>query len=530
MVDSEVKLGLHITAKQTYYPIELSNAELLAHYETAQEYHEEISASVHALSRKLKPDPKLIDQQPEMVPSTTRYAIVTFLFELSIMTRVTDGIFFQAVRLYDRYCSKRVVLEDQAKLVVATCLWLSAKTSGGCNHIINNVSIPTGGRFYGPNPRARIPRLSELVHYCGGTDVFDESMFMQMERHILDTLTWDVYEPSINDYVLNVDENCLIQYELYKRQIDHNKEYNRKRQSQTSNDSDATVDERIAKYEEDDEDRNLFEDEDDEDLNMKIRLINLKRFLIDLSTWQYDLLRFELYEISQGIFSIVNRFTGADQCPFLMTPAPSATNQAQMLNIFINAIVKSPQSLVEIYKEKDGIMEFIAQIKSYQVEMQKKIHLASAMDLSRRSVISNDARSYDHHISIPSPTYSQHYTPMRNTSTQSDNSVFSSVDQSSPITPQMCSFGQYKNESACCSTLSVNSIQNKSYKENNNECNKENQLPGTHQILPRAKFINNGMFVSPSGTFNSANSSNRSSLVSLAIGNISVANANSANM
>lgn len=523
MASSDIKLGLHITARQTYYPIELSNAELLAHYETVQEYHEEISANVLSQSCKFKPDSKLIDQQPEMNPLHTRSNLVTYLFELSVMSRVTDGIFFHAIRLYDRYCSKRVVLEDQAKLVVATCLWLAAKTWGGCNHIINNVSVPTGGRFYGPNPRARIPRLSELVHYCGGADVFDESMFMQMERHILDTLSWDICEPMINDYLLNVDENCLIQYELYKRQLDHNKEWSEKRQSQTSNDSDATVDERIVEDEE-----NIYEEEEDEDLNMKIQLINLKRFLIDLSAWQYDLLNYEMFEVSHGIFSIVNKFTEGDQCPFLMTPYPSTTNQAQLLNIFINAVVQSPQSLIEVYKEKSGVMEFISLVKDYQIDLQKKLQLASAMDLSRRSAV--NTRCFEQISTVPSPTYSQHYTPMRNTSTQSENSVFSAMEQSSPITPQMYSFGQYANDSACGSTLSVNSIPNKKPFTNAigkddatvgfHESNKENQMPSSHQVPPRAKFINNGMFVSPSGTVNSGTSSNRSSLISLAIGNV----------
>lgn len=211
-VSNGIPQGLIVTAKQTYYPIELSNAELLAHYEMIQDYHQEISANVISQSCKFKPDPKLIDQQPEMNPQQTRQQVMAVLFELSVKTRVTNGIFFHAARLYDRYCSKRVVLREQAKLVIATCLWLAAKTWGGCNHIINNVSVPTGGRFYGPNPRARIPRLSELVHYCGGADVFDESMFMQMERHILDTLSWDIFEPMVNDYVLNVDENCLLQW------------------------------------------------------------------------------------------------------------------------------------------------------------------------------------------------------------------------------------------------------------------------------------------------------------------------------
>lgn len=273
------RMGLVINAKPDYYPIELSNAELLSHFEMLQEYHQEISTNVIAQSCKFKPNPKLIDQQPEMNPVETRSNIITFLFELSVVTRVTNGIFFHSVRLYDRYCSKRIVLRDQAKLVVATCLWLAAKTWGGCNHIINNVVIPTGGRFYGPNPRARIPRLSELVHYCGDGQVFDESMFLQMERHILDTLNWNIYEPMINDYVLNVDENCLMQYELYENQVTYDKQCSEKRQSQLSQDSDATVDERPYQNEE----------EEEEDLKLKIKLINLKKFLIDVSAWQYDL-------------------------------------------------------------------------------------------------------------------------------------------------------------------------------------------------------------------------------------------------
>ena len=170
--DLKSRMGLIINTKPEYYPIELSNAELLSHFETLQEYHQEISTNVIAQSCKFKPSPKLIDQQPEMNPAETRSKIVTFLFELSVVTRVTNGIFFHSVRLYDRYCSKRIVLQDQAKLVVATCLWLAAKTWGGCNHIINNVVIPTGGRFYGPNPRARIPRLSELVHYLSLIHIF----------------------------------------------------------------------------------------------------------------------------------------------------------------------------------------------------------------------------------------------------------------------------------------------------------------------------------------------------------------------
>ena len=523
MSSSEIKQGLIVTAKQTYYPIELSNAELLAHYETIQEYHQDISANIIEHSSKFKPDPKLIDQQPEMNPFQTRSQIVSFLFELSIMSRVTDGVFFHAVRLYDRYCSRRVVLKDQAKLVVATCLWLAAKTWGGCNHIINNVSVPTGGRYFGPNPRARVPRLSELVHFCGDSTAFDESMFTQMERHILDTLSWDVYEPMINDYVLNVDENCLIQYELYKRQLEHNKEWAKNSKPQSSQNSDSTVTD--------------FEDDEDEDLEMKIQLINLKRFLIDLSTWQYSLLKYDMFEVSLSIFSVIDKFTNHEQGPFLMTPPSSSIDQSQLINIFINAIVRAPGPLIEVYQNQTGVLPFISHVNEYHTELQKKLQLVSAMDLSRRvtntSITVNNSSNFEQNCSPSSVYSSQNYTPMRNTSMHSDNSLFSSAaaEQSSPITPQMYMFNQFKTDSDCGSTLSVNSlphsnnltkieIQRLALRQQitNIDDDKENQIPDRH-IPPKTTFINKNGCNSPSNTLNNIDSSNAASVLSLTIPN-----------
>lgn len=535
------RMGLVINAKPDYYPIELSNAELLSHFEMLQEYHQEISTNVIAQSCKFKPNPKLIDQQPEMNPVETRSNIITFLFELSVVTRVTNGIFFHSVRLYDRYCSKRIVLRDQAKLVVATCLWLAAKTWGGCNHIINNVVIPTGGRFYGPNPRARIPRLSELVHYCGDGQVFDESMFLQMERHILDTLNWNIYEPMINDYVLNVDENCLMQYELYENQVTYDKQCSEKRQSQLSQDSDATVDERPYQNE-----------EEEEDLKLKIKLINLKKFLIDVSAWQYDLLRYELFEVSHGIFSIINQFTNQDHGPFLMTPMTSESKNGEILSTLMNGIVSIPNSLMEVYKTVNGVLPFINQVKEYHLDLQRKLQIASNLNISRKLTISTPSCSFENSnsTSIPSPaSSSQSHTPMRNMSSLSDNSVFSrNMEQSSPITPSMYQFGQQQSNSICGSTVSVNSLVNTNNKQriyeqitgpnsnnaindyidllNLNESNKENQNPATAHYLnggpPKTSFINHVMFPSPTGTINSGKSSSASSLISFGMGNTQV--------
>lgn len=419
--------GLIVTARQTYYPIELSNSELLSHFNTIKEYNEDITIDCTRQFKKFHPDVKLIDQQPEMVPQLTRQSMISFLYKISILSRVTNGIFYHATRLYDRYCSKRIILRDQAKLVLASCLWLAAKTYGGCNHVINNYVIPTGGRFYGPNPRARIPRLSELVHYCnnennindtrnsnlGKNNHFDESMFCQMELHILETLNWNVYEPMINDLILNVDENCLIQYELYQSQLQNRnrctnnpntnitaatgnnttittnqKNEENKRHSHDSTDTDATVD---------DIDDLLNEDKE---LILKIELINLKRFLIDLSCWQYDLLKYDIEDIVSVIFKLINTFGGHDVSPLLSLTTASKTTTDITLSpfmgmsspsnskstihdniqtIFINSLINVPQTLLLVYKDKLGIIPFIFKVKEYYTSLQ----MMNIMDVTR---------------------------------------------------------------------------------------------------------------------------------------------------
>lgn len=469
--------GLIVTARQTYYPIELSNSELLSHFNTIREYNNDITEDCLRQFKKFHPEMKLIDQQPEMIPQLTRQSVITFLYKLSIMAKVTNGVFFHATRLYDRYCSKRIILRDQAKLVVATCLWLSAKTYGGCNHIINNYVVPTGGRFYGPNPRARIPRLSELVHYCNKEEnptlnKFDESMFCQMELHILDTLNWNVYEPSINDFILNVDENCLIQYELYQQQLNSNNNTNNnsnKRNSQNSTDTDATVD---------DIDDMISEDKE---LVLKIQLINLKKFLIDLTCWQYDLLKYDIKDVVLTIFQLINMFSEHDVTPFLTLPQLNTSSTVtidSIQTILINALINVPQSLLLIYKEQMGIVPFIFKVKEYYSNLQmmnimrnnnnnnshNKLPTSHYFDSYHTNEGSSSIESSPQ-LSVTTPSRQQFTinsnmttSSLTNTGNKSDNSVFSnhhypymnhnstSNTNISPITPQLYSFQQQNKE------------------------------------------------------------------------------------
>ncbi|ODV58639.1 cyclin CLN1 [Ascoidea rubescens DSM 1968] len=185
------------------YPKALVDSEINAHKQAINEYQDELSINLYSMASDVKPDINLIRQQPEL-KSNLRAPLLDFLFKIAVRTKVTTGIFYKAARLIDRYCSKRVVLRDQAQLVAGTCLLLAAKTSGGCNHIISSANVPTGGRFLGPTIRSRIPRLNELVQLCGPSCGYDEGMFTQMEMHILDTLEWNVCDPSIYNWAYNL--------------------------------------------------------------------------------------------------------------------------------------------------------------------------------------------------------------------------------------------------------------------------------------------------------------------------------------
>ncbi|CCH41111.1 G1/S-specific cyclin CLN1 [Wickerhamomyces ciferrii] len=308
-------LGLRVTATQKEYPFELSTNELLAHKLFLQDYKEEISQSMYDTAQIYKPDLNLINQQPELKPYL-RTNLLEFLLKISIKTKVTTGIFYQSVRIFDRYCSKRIVLKDQVQLVLVTCLWLSAKTYGGCNHIINNTNVPTGGRFQGPNPRSRIPRLSELAQLCGKNSydhslIFDENMIIQMERHILNTLNWDVCEPQLNNWLMNFYENNYIQFE------------------------------------------NLPE------FKTKCDIINLKKFLAEISIFEQKLIKLHPSQLSYIIFQILGDYFHETFESDLLFPINMSTDQISYYkNLILDKILTTSDSILNHYFQQQGIRQF----------------------------------------------------------------------------------------------------------------------------------------------------------------------------
>lgn len=311
---------LHITASQRAYPYVLSSLELLAHRRALEEYRTELSENLHNKCAAFKPDLHLIAQQPELKASL-RAPVLEFLLHLAIKTRVTTGVYYQAVRLFDRYCSKRIVLREQLQLVLATCLWLSAKTYGGCNHIINNTTVPTGGRFHGPNPRARVPRLSELCHMCNDDQKYDEGMFVQMERHILDTLTWDIVEPQVYNWVFNFWENNAIQFEQ-------------------------------------------------EEMDDKATIIHTKRFLTECSLLELRLMEIHPSQLAQVILNVLSIHTEESFSTELEIIEPLSPEQLQLYSqCLYDTLLRLPDTMLQFYTRHAGVLQMYHKIVKHCIRV-----------------------------------------------------------------------------------------------------------------------------------------------------------------
>lgn len=110
----------------------------------------------------------MIDNQPEIRWEMRPY-IVDFLIELHLFFKLSQETLFLACFIADKYCSRRIVYRRHYQLLVATSLWIAAKYH---------------------EKKTRVPTLKELRLLCH--QIYDSSMILQMEKHILTTLEWCV--------------------------------------------------------------------------------------------------------------------------------------------------------------------------------------------------------------------------------------------------------------------------------------------------------------------------------------------------
>jgi len=236
-----MELGIPGAKLLSEYPVQLYQSELLCHDYSLGEYNEEIIQHTIASMSRCKLDINLYKQQPYL-NLEIRSKLVDFVLKMSTRLKLIPFISFKAIKLFDRYCCKRIVLLDQCQLIITTCLWITAKTEGGNNHFIhltnnsyrtiNELGYGTGGRFHGPTQRYRPPKLNELVKLCGTKCNYTPNMFKQMELHILTTLDWQVNSPSIDDIILSETDYSTIpsmnqpaEYELSRGDVFQVKQY-----------------------------------------------------------------------------------------------------------------------------------------------------------------------------------------------------------------------------------------------------------------------------------------------------------------
>ncbi|CAI5758764.1 unnamed protein product [Candida verbasci] len=212
--------------KQELYSSDLYQSEISTHNQNLQEYNYEIRQIMYESSIKYKPKLQLYKQQP-YVTFEIRSKLIDFLLKMSVRLKILPFVFFKAVKIFDRYCSKRIVLLDQSQLIITTCLWLASKITGGNNHfvnlnnldkiggnkhfkIVNDLGYGNGGKYIGPTERFRLPKLNELVKLCGNKCKYDVGMFKQMELHILNTLNWSINEMGIEEFIIQSNEFNII--------------------------------------------------------------------------------------------------------------------------------------------------------------------------------------------------------------------------------------------------------------------------------------------------------------------------------
>lgn len=219
-----------IKINQYEYPNELYKLELQQHDKSLKEYDLEIYQTFLESLEMNKPNIELYKQQPYLTFSI-RLKLIDFLLKMSIRLKILPFVFYKAVKIFDRYCSKRIVLLDQSQLIITTCLWIASKLQGGNNHFINlnnldkvnsiksinDLGYGSGGKFKGPTERFRLPKLHELVKLCGAKCKYDQGMFKQMELHVLSTLDWNFNDPSIEEFLIQSNDfNLIKENEFFK--------------------------------------------------------------------------------------------------------------------------------------------------------------------------------------------------------------------------------------------------------------------------------------------------------------------------
>lgn len=136
------------------------------------EYSEEVTAYMHDMETQTCASADLMDMQPEL-QWYMRPFLVDFLVEIHQQFRLRPEVLYLALNIVDRYVSKRVVYKKHFQLVGCAALWIAAKFE---------------------DAKDRVPTVRELADMC--CKAYDETAFIQMEGHVLQTIGWAIGHPT----------------------------------------------------------------------------------------------------------------------------------------------------------------------------------------------------------------------------------------------------------------------------------------------------------------------------------------------
>lgn len=141
----------------------------------SSEYLNEISDHYKNLENSSNVNPSMIDLQPE-VKWFMRPYLVNFIIQMHSSLKLKSQTLFLTWNIIDRYCAKRIAFKQHYQLIGCTALWIASKYE---------------------DKKSRVPTVKELNLMC--SNVYDDSMFREMEIHILSTLNWSIGSTNLED-------------------------------------------------------------------------------------------------------------------------------------------------------------------------------------------------------------------------------------------------------------------------------------------------------------------------------------------
>ncbi|CAK9783212.1 hypothetical protein CC85DRAFT_156690 [Cutaneotrichosporon oleaginosum] len=155
-------------------------------YYYEEEYREEHLACMLEMEAQTLAHPELMDQQPEIQWRMRPY-LIDFIIEIHLQFRLRNEVLYLACNIIDRYVSRRVVYKRHYQLAGCAALWIAAKFE---------------------DSKERVPLVREFYDMCCAA--YDQSSFIQMEAHIIETMNWTIGHPTADAWLRHMTMDPVV--------------------------------------------------------------------------------------------------------------------------------------------------------------------------------------------------------------------------------------------------------------------------------------------------------------------------------